>query len=161
MAKSTEEFMAELLIPIAAIGVVFFFVQKILEWIWKSIAPYAIPILWVAGILFTLGIVFFILFKRAGMNRSAWKSLSFTFFCFGVFGVVVYCGYNDELQWAQTIVDSMSWIIKHPIITGISVVVFLILAVTVPIPGLGPVRSTIKSEFMRGMEEGMRNNGES
>ena len=158
MANSAEEFAAELLIPIAAFAAVIFFIQKILEWIWKSIVPYAIPILWISGILFTLGVLCFILFKRAGMNRQAWKSLIFSLWCLGAFGVVVYCGNDDKLPWALNIVDSTSWVIDHPVITGISIVVMLTLAVTIPIPGLDPVRSNAKSEFMRGFEDGMKDN---
>ena len=156
MAKSAEEFAAELLIPIAAIGVVIFFIQKILEWIWKSVAPYAVSVLWGVGGLFTLGVVCFILFTRAGMVRSALKSFVFSLCCFGIFGVIVYCGNNDRLSWAQAIVDSMYWIIEHPIISCVIVGVFLVLAVTIPIPGFGPVwLNKAKREFMCGVEDGI------
>ncbi len=160
MAQSSEDFAAELLakllFPIVAVAAVIFFVQKILEWVWKSIVPYAIPILWISGILFVLGMLCFIVFKRAGTNQQAWKSLIFSIWCLGTFGVVVYCGNDDKLPWARNIVDSTSWVIEHPVITGVCVVVMLILAVTIPLPGLGPVRSNAKSEFMRGFEDGMK-----
>lgn len=154
MAKSAEDFAAELLIPIAAIAAVVFFIQKIIEWIWKSIAPHAIPILWGAGMLFVIGIACFILFMRAGKNRVAWKSFAFALWCAGIFGIVVYGGKSDGMPWARQIVESTSWVIEHPVITCIAVVVFLILAVTIPVPGLGRSRSTANSEFMRGFEDG-------
>ena len=158
MAKSMEDLAAEILIPIGAIAVVVFFIQKIVEWIWMSIAPYAIPILWSTGILFLVGIVCFILFMRAGMNRAAWKAFAFAIWCAGAFGIVVYGGKSDGSPWARQIVESTSWVIEHPVFACIAVVVFLILAVTIPIPGLGHSRSTANSEFMRGFENG--NKGE-
>ena len=157
MAKSAEDFAAELLIPIAAIAAVIFFIQKILEWIWKAVVPYAIPVLWGVGVLSALGVVCFIIFARAGMVRSALKAFVFMLSCLGIFGVLVYCGNNDGLPWAQTIVDSMSWIVERPIISCVTVGVFLVLAVTIPIPGFGPVwLNKAKHEFMRGVEDGMR-----
>lgn len=51
MADTAEEMAAKLLIPVAAVAVVVFFIQKILGWVWNSISPYAVPILWVAGLL--------------------------------------------------------------------------------------------------------------
>lgn len=156
MAKSAEDFAAELLIPIAAIAAVIFFIQKILEWIWNAVVPYAVPVLWGVGVLSALGGVCFILFARAGMGRSALKSFVFMLSCLGIFGVVVYCGNNDRLPWAQTIVDSMSWIVEHPIISCVTIGVLLVLAVTIPIPGFGPAwLNKAKREFMRGVEAGM------
>ena len=162
MAKSAEDFAAELLIPIAAIAAVIFFIQKILEWIWKAVVPHAVPILWGVGVLSALGVVCFIIFARAGMVRSALKAFVFMLSCLGIFGVLVYCGNNDGLPWAQTIVDSMSWIVERPIISCVTVGVFLVLAVTIPIPGFGPVwLNKAKHEFMRVVEDGMRDEGTS
>lgn len=154
VANSSEDFAAELLIPIAAFAAVIFVIQKILGWLWRSIVPYAIPILWISGILFALGVLCFILFKRAGMNRQAWKSLIFSLWCLGSLGVVVYCGNDDKLPWALNIVDSTSWVLEHPVVVGVCIVVMLILAVTIPIHGLGPERSNVKREFIRGLEDG-------
>lgn len=156
MAKSAEDFAAELLIPIAAIAAVIFFIQKILEWIWKLVVPYAVPVLWGVGVLSSLGVVFFIIFARAGMVRYALKSFVFMLGCLGIFGVVVYCGNTDRLPWAQAIVDSMRCILEHPIISCAIVGAFLVLAVVIPIPGLGPVwLNKAKREFLRGVEDGM------
>ena len=156
MAKSAEEFAAELLIPIAAIAAVIFFIQKILEWIWKSVAPYAVSVLWGVSVLFAFGVVCFILFARAGMVRFALKSFVFSLCCFGIFGVIVYCGNSDGLSWALTIVDSVRWIMEHPIISCAIVGAFLVLAVTIPIPGFGPAwLNKAKREFVRGVEDGI------
>ena len=155
MAKSIEDFAAELMVPIAAIAVVIFFIQKIIECIWKAVVPYAVPVLWGVGALLVLGVVCFIIFARAGMVRSALKSCIFMLSCLGIFGVVVYCGSKDGLPWAQAIVDLMRWIIEHPIFSCVIVGVFLVLAVTIPIPGFGPVWfNKARSEFMRGVEDG-------
>ena len=157
MAKTAEEFAAGLLIPIAAIAVVVFFIQKILEWIWETVAPHAIPILWGSGILFAVGIVCFVLLMRAGASRAAWKALVFALWCFIAFGAVVYCGNNEKLPWARQIMESTSWVIAHPLVTGIVVIVLLILAVTLPLPGLGRSLCFSKSEFRRGFEDGQGN----
>lgn len=157
MAKSTEDFAAAILVPIAATATVIFFIQKILACIWKSVVLYAVPILWGVGVLLALGVVCFIIFARAGMVRSALKSFVFMLGCLGMFGVVVYCGNNDGLPWARVIVDSMRWILEHPTISCVIVGVFLVLAVVIPIPGFGPVwLNNAKREFMRGVEDGMR-----
>jgi hypothetical protein len=51
----------------------------------------------------------------------------------------------------------MRWILEHPIIACVIVVVFLVIAVSIPIPGFGPVwHSKAKREFMRGVEDGMK-----
>ena len=134
MAKSAEDFAAELLVPIAAIAAVIFFIQKILEWIWKLVVPYAVPVLWGVGVLSLLGVVCFIIFARAGMVRYALKSFVFMLGCLGIFGVVVYCGNTDRLPWAQAIVDSMRCIVEHPIIS---------------------CAIEAKREFLRGVEDGM------
>lgn len=158
MAKTAEDFASELLMPIFAIGVGIFFLQKILQWAWEVAAPHAIPILWVTGVLFLIGIICFVLFMRTGLYRKASKSFVFSLGCLGVFGLVVYYGSNDKLLWAQQIIESIHWIIENPIVTCIIIFVILILAVTIPIPGWGPVwMNKVKSEFQRGMEEGMRN----
>ena len=156
MAKSAEEFAAGLLIPIAALAAVIFFIQKILEWIWRSVAPYAVSVLWGVVVLFALGVVCFILFARAGMVRSALKSFVFSLCCLGISGVIVYCGNSDGLSWARAIVDSMCWIVEHPIISCVTIGVLLVFAVTIPIPGFGPAwLNKAKREFMRGVEAGM------
>ena len=157
MAKSAEDLAAGILLPIAVIAAVIFFIQKILEWIWKSIAPCAVPVLWGGVVLFAFGLVCFIVFARAGKIRSALKSFVFSLCCIGIIGALVYCGNKDGLSWAQAIVDSMHWIMEHPMISCAMVGVFLLLAVIVPIPGLGPVWfNKAKCEFMRGVEDGMR-----
>ena len=156
MAKTAEEFAAELMIPIAAIVAVIFFIQKILEWIWGAIAPHAIPILWGSGILFAVGIVCFVLLMRAGSSRAAWKALVFAFFCFAAFYIVVYAGNDEKQPWARQIIETTSWVRDHPIITGVAVIVLLVLAVTLPLPGLGRSRCFANSEFMRGFEDGQR-----
>ena len=156
MAETAEEFAIKLMAPLAAIAIVLFFIRKILGWVWISIVPYAIPVLWVLGILFALGVFCFIFFMRAGMNRFGWKMLVFSLECLGAFGVVVYCGNDDKLPWARRIVDSMSWAIDHPVIVGIGIIAFLTLAVTLPLPGLGHSRCIANSDFMRGFEEGKK-----
>lgn len=157
MAKSLEDFAGELLLPIAAIAAVIFFIQKILEWIWKSVVQYAVPVLWGVGVILALGIVCFIIFARAGMVKSALKSFVFMLGSFAILGVVVHCGNNDGLPWAHAIVDSMRWILEHPIISCVTVGVLLAFAVAIPIPGFGPVwLNKAKREFMRGVEDGMR-----
>lgn len=156
MAETAEDFVMKLFTPIVAIASVVFFIQKIIEWIWRAIVPHAIPILWGAGILFALGIACFVLLMRAGSNRAAWKALVFSLWCFAVFGAVVYGGNNEKLPWARQILESASWTIDHPIITGIVVIIILILAVMLPLPILGRSRCFANSEFMRGFEEGQR-----
>lgn len=141
MANNAEELAQELLFPIFGYALMIVLFLKFLEWILKTIIlPHAIPILWTLGMLLALGIICFVCFKRAGNNREACKSLILSVCCAVAFGGVVYFGYDDKLLWACKIVDSTSWVIEHPVIAGVCIVVMLILAVTIPIPGLGPVR---------------------
>ena len=100
-------------------------------------------------------LICFVLFMRAGMHRSALKSLVFSLFWLGMFGIIVYCGNSDKQPWALKIVSSMSWVIAHPVISGVIAFVVLILAVIIPIVGFGRVWSAGKREFMLGFESGV------
>lgn len=81
MAKSAEEFAAELLVPVAAIGIIITGIIKCSEFVWKfvseNIGSIIVPLSWIVGSILLVFIVLKLISKHC---PKLWKFLKITFF---------------------------------------------------------------------------------